>query len=165
MLGLPYPAGRRIDELAEEGDPEAYDFPRPMMHSGDLDMSFAGLKTAIHQFLADQPVPEGPQLRDICASFQRAVVEVLVAKTLSAAKQSDLERVVLSGGVAANSGLRRSMAAGCDDTGRQLFVAPATLCTDNAGMFGPIVEHNLQLQESDGFKGHRIRARSSAAIG
>lgn len=165
MLGLPYPAGRQIDELAAEGDAAAHDFPRPMMQSDDLDMSFAGLKTAMHQFLQGAETPDGEELADICASFQQAVVDVLVEKTMSAAEQTGLERVVLSGGVAANSGLRRDMRTACEKVGRELFVAPPELCTDNAGMFGPIVDHTLQQQTAPGFQGHRIRARSSAAIG
>ncbi len=176
MLGLPYPAGRQIDELAAEGDVEAYDFPRPMLGSDGLEMSFAGLKTAIHQFLErefGEETPEGGQLRDICASFQQSVVDVLVAKTMAAADQTGLDRVVLSGGVAANSGLRAELERACEGEGRELFVAPPNLCTDNAGMFGPIAEHYLQQQRREdtragnefGFRGHRIRARSSAAIG
>ncbi|MGI9241226.1 MAG: tRNA (adenosine(37)-N6)-threonylcarbamoyltransferase complex transferase subunit TsaD, partial [Verrucomicrobiales bacterium] len=125
MLGLPYPGGPNVERVAAEGgDPAAYDFPRSMLNSGDLAFSFSGLKTAVLYTL--QKIPEadrGAELSNLCASFQQAVIEVLVKKTLRAAAQSGENLVTLSGGVTCNQVLRSAMTDACDQAGLQLLIA------------------------------------------
>ena len=167
MLGLPYPGGVAIDHLATRGNPAAIDFPRPMWTRSNLDFSFSGLKTAVANYLHEHPAPEGQELYDLCASFQEAVVDVLVMKTITACKNNDLQRAVLSGGVACNSRLRQKARAACQEEGIEIFVAPPRLCTDNAAMLGPIAEaylRDLDLEEGD-FELPRIRARATMALG
>ena len=165
MLGLPYPGGVAIDRLAATGDPERYDFPRPMWTRSNLDFSFSGLKTAVSLHLEEQGIPEGQELADLCASFQEAVVDVLIFKSLTACRKRDLKRLVLSGGVACNSRLRRRAHTACTDADIGLFVAPPSLCTDNAAMLGPIAEARLASLQSCRFAGHDIRARASMSLG
>lgn len=167
MLGLPYPGGIEIDRLAADGDPEAIDFPRPMWTRANFDFSFAGLKTAVYQHLEEAGVPEkGDGLEDVCASFQQAVVDVLVFKTMEAAKEHGMGRIVVSGGVAANSKLRSQMRREAGDRQMELYVAPAQLCTDNAAMLGPIAEHYLQEGGgAAGFTAHRLRPECGATVG
>lgn len=165
MLGLPYPGGIEIDRLAADGDPEAIDFPRPMWTRKNFDFSFAGLKTAVYRHLDEEGMPSERELPDVCASFQQAVVDVLVMKTVEAADQRGIPRLVVSGGVAANSALRTEMEAAAQERGYDLFVAPTELCTDNAAMIGPIAEHYLAEAGDRDFQGHRIRARSNVQLG
>lgn len=164
MLGLPYPAGVEIDRLAGNGDHDAVEFPRPMWTRENFDFSFAGLKTAVHQYLQEEGAPDEAELPDICASFQEAAVDVLVMKTVEAARRRSIPRIVVSGGVAANSRLRARMRDEADSRGMEIFVAPAELCTDNAAMLGPIAEHYLSRQRMDRFTGHRIRAKSNVEL-
>ncbi len=165
MLGLPYPGGVEIDRLARDGDPEAIDFPRPMWTRKTLDMSFSGLKTAVLLHLEEHGVPEGQALNDLCASFQQSVVDVLVMKTMAAAEQNDIEQVVVSGGVACNSQLRREMRQAGAAAGVDVFVAPAKLCTDNAAMLGAIAEFYLAQAPESGFHAYRLKARGSMKLG
>lgn len=139
MLGLGYPGGPFIDRLAAGGDAEAVAFPRPYLpHT--LDFSFSGLKTAVRNYVhpvAKDPVERGrPRARheDICASFQKAMVDVLVKKTGWALRRERISRLVLAGGVAANRGLRQRMSEMAAEIGIQLFLPPPQLCTDNAAM-------------------------------
>lgn len=164
MLGFPYPGGVEIDRRAGDGDPEAIDFPRPMWTRENFDFSFAGLKTAVYQHLEEHGVPEGDALDDLCASFQQAVVDVLVMKTIEAARRHGLSRVVVSGGVAANSKLREEMREAAEDAGVELFIAPAELCTDNAAMFGPAANHYLEAGGPT-VSTRRIAARAQATLG
>jgi len=165
MLGLPYPGGIEIDERATEGDAEAVEFPRPMWTRENFDFSFAGLKTAVYQHLDAHGMPaDDQQMADLCASFQQAVVDVLVMKTMEAADRRAISRVVLSGGVAANSRLRADMKAAAEEREIELFVAPPELCTDNAAMLGPIAEHYLRTEAGEGFRGQRIRAESNVEL-
>ena len=164
MLGLGYPGGIEIDRLAREGNPEAIDFPRPMWTRENFDFSFAGLKTAVVRYLDEEGMPDEERLPDVCASFQQAAVDVLVMKTIEAAIRRGLSRIVISGGVAANSRLREEMREAAEENGIELFVAPVELCTDNAAMLGPIAEYYLSNSDATGFTGHRIRARSNAAL-
>ncbi len=131
MLGLAYPGGPEIERCAREGDPARFDLPRSMLHSGDANFSFSGLKTAVRYLL---PKVQGAALADICASFQRAVVEVLVAKTIAAARASRRSLVTVSGGVSCNGELRAQMSLGCERAGLALRFAEPRLCTDNAAM-------------------------------
>ena len=135
LLGLGYPGGVQIDRLAASGDPEAVAFPRPLLHQDNLDFSFSGIKTAVLNHLAKLPAPpEGQKLADIAASFQAAAVEVLVKKALRAARAEGLERLVVAGGVACNSGLRREMSAAGSAAGVGVFFPSPVLCSDNAAM-------------------------------
>jgi len=135
MLGLPYPGGPHLDQLAHGGDPTAFDLPRGMLHSGDLSFSFSGLKTAVLYELEKQPQPlTGTRLADFCASIQAAIVSVLVAKTLAAARATGEKVVAVSGGVSLNSGLRASLAAAAAGAGLDLRLAAPALTTDNAAM-------------------------------
>jgi N6-L-threonylcarbamoyladenine synthase len=165
MLGLPYPGGVEIDRLAVDGDPEAIDFPRPMWTRKNLDFSFSGLKTAVLNHLDEHGIPEGQALADLCASFQEAVVDVLVMKSMAAANQNDVQRVVLSGGVACNSRLREKARDAAKDAGVELFVAPPRLCTDNAAMLGRIAEYYLCGLEGRGFAAHSLKARGNMPLG
>ncbi len=134
LLGLGFPGGPAIDRLAREGDPTAIDFPRPMIGSDDLDFSFSGLKTAVLQWVeAREPEQVQARLVDVCASFQAAVVEVLVEKTVRAARERGVPTVLLAGGVACNSRLREEMKGRVGGRARVLWPAPI-LCTDNGAM-------------------------------
>ena len=133
LLGLPYPGGPNVNRLASDGDPARFDFPRSMLHSDDFAFSFSGLKTSVRYLLpklADVP------LADVCASFQEAVVDVLVGKTIRAAKNTGHRTVAVSGGVSCNTRLREKLAVACGKAGLELLIAEPSLCTDNAGMIG-----------------------------
>ncbi|QOX79347.1 tRNA (adenosine(37)-N6)-threonylcarbamoyltransferase complex transferase subunit TsaD [Trichlorobacter lovleyi] len=135
LLGLGYPGGAVIDRLAQQGSPSAVKLPRPLLHDGSLNFSFSGLKTAVLTHLKKQPrLPEGAELHDLCASFQAAVCEVLVKKTEAALKQEGLQRLVVGGGVACNSGLRQTMQQLATRRGIELQIPPPVLCGDNAAM-------------------------------
>jgi N6-L-threonylcarbamoyladenine synthase len=138
LLGLPYPGGPEISHLAKKGKAEAINFPRPMIHSKDYNFSFAGLKTAVLYYLRDHPLtPKTNNLKpDLCASFQQAVIDVLVSKTLKAAKEFRAKAVSLSGGVSANQALRNALRNVCEQNNLHLFTPGPKLSTDNAEMIG-----------------------------
>ena len=137
LLGLGYPGGPVISQLAEQGNPAAIAFPRAWLGEESLDFSFSGLKTAVAQMInKHQHQTSAITTADICASFQEAVVEVLVTKTLIAARQTGHRSIVLGGGVAANPRLRHAMAAACDQANLHLFLPGLGYCTDNAAMIG-----------------------------
>jgi N6-L-threonylcarbamoyladenine synthase len=142
LLGLGYPGGPVIDRLAQAGDPTAIRFPRAYLERDSLDFSFSGLKTAVLHYVRKH-APQ--QVADLAASFQQAVVDVLVAKTLAAAQQCEATRVVVTGGVAANSHLRREMHAACAEAGFQLVVPHPRLCTDNGAMIAAAAHWHLHL--------------------
>ena len=150
-LGLGFPGGQIIDQLATKGDSTAIDFPRPMLNSGDYQFSFSGLKTAVRYF-ADKAKAEGrlPPIEDIAASFQAAVVEVLVRKAIQAAREKDAKAITLSGGVAANSQLRQSMSEAGEEIGIEVYYPPIQLCTDNAAMIAGMAYHKYQEGLRDG---------------
>lgn len=150
LMGLPYPAGPEIDRLAEGGNPEAFAFPRPMLKEEHHDFSFSGLKTSVRYYLRDHPsvLDSAAGLRDLCASVQAALVEVLVTKTLRAAKCLRVRCVTASGGVTCNRTLRRALAAACQSEGLTLRLAQAHLCTDNAAMIGVLAERKLLHREA-----------------
>src|SRR5215207_2355631 len=133
LLGLPYPGGPNVNRLAKEGDPARFDFPRSMVDSDDFAFSFSGLKTSVRYLLPR--LGELP-LADVCASFQEAVVDVLVAKTMRAAKTTGHRVVAVSGGVSCNTRLREKLALRCAKDGLELLIAEPSLCTDNAAMIG-----------------------------
>ena len=135
MLGLAYPGGPEIERCAQGGDPARFGLPRSMLNSGDANFSFSGLKTAVRYLLPKIAAPEdGKVLSDLCASFQRAVVDVLVAKTIAAARAARRSLVTVSGGVSCNHELRTQMSLGCKRAGLELRFAAPRLCTDNAAM-------------------------------
>jgi N6-L-threonylcarbamoyladenine synthase len=145
LMGLAYPAGPEIDRLAEQGNPKAFDFPRPLLNDPDDDFSFSGLKTSVRYFLRDNPdlLNDKRRLRDLCASVQAAIVEVLVKKTIRAAKRNHVRCVTASGGVTCNRTLRRELARACEREGFALRLAEKNLCTDNAAMIGILAERKL----------------------
>jgi N6-L-threonylcarbamoyladenine synthase len=134
LLGLGYPGGVAIDRLAATGNPRAVELPRALPARDDLDFSFSGLKTAVATRLAKTGVPEGAALADFCASFQTAVVDVLVRKSRRALVREGLGALVVCGGVAANRGLRTALAEAAREGGFGLFIPPPKRCTDNAAM-------------------------------
>jgi N6-L-threonylcarbamoyladenine synthase len=135
LLGLGYPGGPALSRLAAFGDPKAFDLPRPLLHSGDLDFSFAGLKTAVMTRLQKLGTNVCEQARaDLAASTQRAIVDVLVAKSLRALKDTGLQRLVVAGGVGANALLRETLDARAATLGARVHYPPPALCTDNGAM-------------------------------
>ena len=165
LLGLPYPGGPHLAKMADggdqskPGDPLAFKFPRPLLHSGDLDFSFAGLKTAvltqIKRLVGD--VPEGATVRgagvdslsdatkrDLAASIQAAITEVLIKKSLKAVQLSGLNRLVVAGGVGANRSLREQLNAACAKAGIRVHYPELHLCTDNGAMIALAAAMRLQ---------------------
>lgn len=137
LLGLPYPGGPELAKLAQHGDPNAYVLPRPLMHSKDLDFSFAGLKTAVlvqQQKLEAAGGMSAQQRADLAASTQAAVVDVLVHKSLKALRLSGLKRLVVAGGVGANQLLRAELNAACRQRDIRVHYPELSLCTDNGAM-------------------------------
>jgi N6-L-threonylcarbamoyladenine synthase len=155
LLGLGYPGGPIIDSLAAKGDPKAIDFPRAYLPES-FDFSFSGLKTAVLQFLRKENLlekhlpPDSHLLHDIAASFQAAVVDVLVRKTEWAVKKKWLRQATLSGGVSANSGLRKQMLEMGNNKGVKVFVPSVSLCTDNAAMIAAAGHHHFLKKEFAG---------------
>jgi len=130
LLGLGYPGGPAVDRLARDGDPGAFDFPRSA--PGELDLSFSGLKTALLYAIRDLGDSAPGQAADLAASYQRAIVDALVARTRAALEREGIERLAIGGGVAANSELREAVTT----LGVPVWVPPVELCTDNAAMIG-----------------------------
>ncbi len=145
LMGLGYPGGPALARLAASGRPDAFALPRPLLHSGDLDFSFAGLKTAVltqHRKLGAAPTPS--QLADLAASTQAAIVEVLVKKSVAALKATGLSRLVVSGGVGANAELRRQLDATARRRGWRVHYPELALCTDNGAMIALAAAMRLQ---------------------
>jgi N6-L-threonylcarbamoyladenine synthase len=140
FLGLGYPGGPAIDRLALDGDADAIAFPRPMLDDG-LDFSFSGLKTAVVNHVRRHPDVD---IADVAASFQAAVVDVLVAKLLRAARETGVGTVVIGGGVAANSALRTRLLDDAERTGVRAVVPSLSLCTDNAAMIAAAAAYRLR---------------------
>jgi N6-L-threonylcarbamoyladenine synthase len=135
LMGLGYPGGPALAALAELGNPKTFALPRPLLHSGNLDFSFAGLKTAVmvqHRKLGVQP--SHAQLADLAASTQAAIVDVLVKKSMAALRQTGLSRLVVAGGVGANTSLRQHMNAACATMSARVHYPELHLCTDNGAM-------------------------------
>ncbi len=142
LIGLPYPGGPVVDQLAFEGDPGRFEFPRPLLDDATDEFSFSGLKTAVRYFLRDHPelLEEGQALRDLCAGVQAAIVEVLVTKTVRAARRLGVKCVTASGGVTCNTAFRRDLRMACSAAGLDLRLAERGLATDNAAMVGVVAE-------------------------
>jgi N6-L-threonylcarbamoyladenine synthase len=150
LLGLGYPGGPVIDRMAAAGDPDAFWFPAPMASRKTLEFSFSGLKTALARHVQEHGVPDDEQkLADLCASFQGVIIESLVRKSILACKQEGLDRLVITGGVAANRGLRARAKEVCAVNGIRLFVPPPISCTDNAAMIAMAAVHRLRAGEHD----------------
>ncbi len=151
LLGLPYPGGPQIDLLARRGDAEAIPFPRAMLDEDNLDFSFSGLKTAVAVYLEREAAAgRTPDRADVAASFQRAAVEVLVAKTVRAADATGVSRVIVAGGVAANAALRERLLAAAAERGLAVSIPPPALCTDNAAMIACAGYHAWRAGRVDG---------------
>jgi len=136
-LGLGYPGGPKIDKLSGEGNKHAVEFPRAQIEGAPYDFSFSGLKSAVLNHLNSYEMKHVEVNRaDIAASFQEAVIDVLVSKTISAALEHDIDKVALAGGVAANSSLRSAMADACRSNNLRFYYPSPVLCTDNAAMIG-----------------------------
>ena len=142
LLGLGYPGGPIIDQLSRTGNPRAIRFPRAILSKNSLDFSFSGVKTAVVNYLKTHPKPPEDDsegfIKDIVSSFQEAVVEVLVKKTVQAAQQHGLKRIVLSGGVAANQRLRQRIQEESLERKLRVFLPSPAFCTDNAAMVGVV---------------------------
>ena len=152
LLGLGYPGGPALARLAEEGDAARIALPRPMLHSGDLDFSFSGLKTAVLTRLkaAQAADGDGPALRaDLAAATQAAIVDVLVGKSLRALAQTGLRRLVVAGGVGANRLLRSRLQAGLAELGAQAYFPPLELCTDNGAMIAHAAAERVKVGLAD----------------
>ncbi len=136
-LSLSYPGGPKIDKLAKDGNKEAYEFKRVMLEKGSLDFSFSGLKSNVLNFINQSKMKEEElNKEDICASFQEAVVDVLVSKTMLAIKKTGVSRLVLAGGVSCNSRLRERMKEECINNNIELSIPEPIYCTDNGAMIG-----------------------------
>jgi len=134
LLGLGYPGGPALSRLAEQGDAAAFKLPRPLLHSGDLDFSFAGLKTAVLTQVKKLGDEIEPRKADLAASTEAAIVEVLVKKSMAALERSGLGRIVVAGGVGANRRLRAQLDAACARRGVRVHYPELSLCTDNGAM-------------------------------
>jgi tRNA N6-adenosine threonylcarbamoyltransferase len=152
ILGLPYPGGPSIEKTAKNGNPKAVNFPRSMLKKDSLDFSFSGLKTAVLYHCQGQDMKgkskvsemSEQEIADIAASFQQAVVDVLVAKTKRGIEKINAKTVLLGGGVAANTALREGLQKMCDSIGKKLLVAPKSLCTDNAVMIASLAYYKYK---------------------
>ena len=151
MLGLGYPGGPIIDKMAAAGDDGGIIFPRPMLKKNNFDFSFSGMKTAVLNYLhrLEEPLDETKSGQIACA-FQTAVVDVLTQKTMRAAESENLNRIVVAGGVACNSGLRKRFAELADANGIQVFFPTPILCADNAAMLAVAGDYYLSLGLSSG---------------
>ena len=144
LMGLPYPGGPWLARLAEGGDESAFKLPRPLLHSGDLDFSFAGLKTAVLTQVRKVGDELEARKRDLAASTQAAIVEVLLKKSLAALDQTGLKRLVVAGGVGANQRLREQLNAACAKRGVRVHYPELHLCTDNGAMIAMAAAMRIQ---------------------
>ena len=144
LMGLGYPGGPALARLAEMGNADAFELPRPLLHSGNLDFSFAGLKTAVMTQLKRRGNVCEQDLADLAASTQQAIVDVLTKKSLAALKQTGLTRLVVAGGVGANRHLREQLDAQCAKRGVRVHYPELHLCTDNGAMIAMAAALRLQ---------------------
>jgi len=152
MLDLGYPGGPEIDRRAQQGNPSAITFARPLLDSGDFRFSFSGLKTSVLYHLRDRAVDgvldlSEQDLNDVCASFQRAVTDVLVRKVMDAAAQHDIRDIAVVGGVSANSGLKSALHEAAERQHRRIYIPEIEFSTDNAAMVAMLA--SLKLEHGD----------------
>ena len=160
LLGLGYPGGPALARLAERGNPSAFALPRPLLHSPNLDFSFAGLKTAVMtQYRRLGAAPTDQQRADMAASTQAAIVDVLVKKSLKALTATGLSRLVVSGGVGANAELRRQLNAAAHRLGLRVHYPELALCTDNGAMIGLAAAMRLQAGAATAAKDYAFTVR------
>ncbi|MBT5928199.1 MAG: tRNA (adenosine(37)-N6)-threonylcarbamoyltransferase complex transferase subunit TsaD, partial [Verrucomicrobia bacterium] len=160
LLGLPYPGGPVMDQLAAKGNPKAHDFPRPMLKHPGFDFSFSGLKTSVRYFIQKHPelLKDHSRVHDLCASVQAAIVDVLVKKTMRAALKYDVKTITSSGGVSCNRGLRNELQEACEAKGLSLRIAQGRYCTDNAAMVGILAAWQIAAGASPQITEEGIRA-------
>ena len=145
VLGLGYPGGPLIDKIAKEGNPEAVEFKRVFLEKDSFDFSFSGIKTGVLNYVnSEKQAGREISVPDVAASFQQAVLDVIVAKTVTAALDMHKDKIVMAGGVAANSRLREMLQAECDKHGIKLYHPSPILCTDNAAMIGCAAYYNYK---------------------
>lgn len=150
VLGLGYPGGPLIDRIAKEGDPTAVEFKRVFLEKDSFDFSFSGIKTGVLNYVnSEKQAGREINVADVAAGFQAAVLDVIVAKTVKAAVDMGKDRIVMAGGVAANSELRRMMKEACDERGIALYYPSPVLCTDNAAMIGCAAYYRYMAGERD----------------
>ena len=166
LLGLGYPGGPALARLAQTGDPNAFKLPRPLLHSGKLDFSFAGLKTAVMtQCRRLGPAPSGRERADLAAATQAAIVDVLVAKSMAALEACGLDRLVVSGGVGANAELRRRLDAAAARRGADVCYPELELCTDNGAMIALAAAMRLQAGASQARRHYAFDVRPRWPLG
>jgi N6-L-threonylcarbamoyladenine synthase len=152
LLGLGYPGGPLIDKLAKDGNPDVIELPWPMRRRGSLEFSFSGLKSNMLRWVTEHGLPGDDQtLRDVCAAFQRRVVDTLIFKTLEAAREQNARTIVLAGGVAANRELRERSVAQAAVHGIRVVVPPFKACTDNASMIAYAGIQRLRRGDNDAY--------------
>lgn len=150
VLGLGYPGGSLIDKIAKEGNPHAVEFKRVFLEKGSLDFSFSGIKTGVLNYInSEKQAGREINVPDTAASFQAAVLDVIVAKTVSAALDMNKDKIVMAGGVASNSRLREMMDKECRKYGVKLYYPSPILCTDNAAMIGCAAYYRYMAGERD----------------
>jgi N6-L-threonylcarbamoyladenine synthase len=157
LLGLPYPGGPHIERLALKGNPKAYDFPRPMMHSDNLDLSFSGLKTSVLYTVRDIDDLTDKVKADIAASFQQAVIDVLTKKIKKAVELSGRSEVIIAGGVAANKALRAAIKDLENTINIRVYYPSLKYCGDNAAMIAFV--GSLRSSDKIDINGSSVRAR------
>lgn len=161
LLGLTYPNGATLSQWAEHGDPKRFTLPRPMLTSGNLDMSFSGLKTAVLTLVrtleAQYGVIDDRCRRDICCAFEQAMVDVLVAKSRQALAQTRMTQLVVAGGVGANQPLRRALNRMAHHHGYTVYYPPLSLCTDNGAMIA--LAGALRLSHAQNHYGYTVQPR------
>jgi N6-L-threonylcarbamoyladenine synthase len=160
LLNLPYPGGPHVAQMAAEGNEKSINFPRAWLEEDSLDFSFSGVKTAVLNHCNQQKCKNLPlKIEDICASFQQAVIDVLVEKTLKAATQHGIKTVVLGGGVSSNQRLRQVFKERCARTGLSFHVPSPVFCTDNAAMIA-LAGYHKYLKYGEMHSGEDVYSRS-----
>ncbi len=150
VLGLGYPGGPLIDKIAKDGNPDAVEFKRVFLEKGSMDFSFSGIKTGVLNYVnSEKQAGREINIADVAAGFQQAVLDVVVAKTIDAALSLNKDKIVVAGGVAANSRLRGMLSDACEKHGLKLYHPSPILCTDNAAMIGCAAYYKYQAQGSD----------------
>ncbi|MFC2131035.1 tRNA (adenosine(37)-N6)-threonylcarbamoyltransferase complex transferase subunit TsaD [Bacteroidota bacterium] len=164
LLGLLYPGGPEIDKFAKEGNSRAYDFPRSMIKSNNYNFSFSGLKTSVRYFLHKE-FPKGApgeKLPDLCASIQKAIIDVLVKKSIDAVLEKKVKHLIIAGGVSANTGLRHDIANRASEFDIQIVAPDLSYCMDNAAMIGFLAEKRLIENNTEEYKNLKFRVNALA---